>query len=128
MKAVYGVSHSPKTANNLLIRSRLTDFKLESTWAYEAPVQSMKLSTTLYNISLMLICYCENCNCKMHNVMSVISFSSVPDVSVSGTVCSLILTILHSLELLANSSYTIELISIPTMGLLSSIYTTTTST
>ena len=71
-----------------------------------------------------------------HFVTSVISFSSVLDVSVSGTVCSLILTILHLLELIANYSYTIELISSPTMGLLNSrligllnsrpIYTTTT--
>ena len=40
MKEVNGVSHSPKTANNFLIKSRMTDFKLEWTWAYEAPLQS----------------------------------------------------------------------------------------
>ena len=59
-------------------------------------------------------------------ITSIISFSSVLDVSVSGVVCSLILTIHHSLELLANCSYTIELISIQTMSLPSSIYATTT--
>ena len=44
LQAVNGVSHSPKTANILLIRSRMTDFKLEWTWAYEAPLQ-MQLFT-----------------------------------------------------------------------------------
>ena len=39
IKAVNSVSHSPKTANIFLIRSRMTDFKLEWTWAYEAPLQ-----------------------------------------------------------------------------------------
>ena len=38
-------------------------------------------------------------------VMYVISMSLVPGVGVSGTVCSLILTILHSLKLLANCRY-----------------------
>ena len=56
-----------------------------------------------------------------HFVTFVISFSLVLAVSVSETVCSLILTILHPLKLLANNSYTIELTSIPAMGLLSSI-------
>ena len=58
---------------------------------------------------------------NIHFVTSVFSFSSILDFSVPGTVCSLILTILHSLELLENCSYTIELISIPTMGPLSRI-------
>ena len=114
MKAVNGVSHSPKTANIFLIRSRMTDFKLEKTWAYEAPRQC--------NFSRDCVPF-DNVNVKTaiaKRLTSVISFSSVLDVSVSGTVCSLIFTILHSLELglLANYSCSIELISIPTMGLL----------
>ena len=55
-----------------------------------------------------------------------ISFSSVLDVGASGTVCSLILTILHSLELQANYSYTIELISIPFQQWAYSAVSTTT--
>ena len=39
IKAVNGVSHSPKTANTFLIRSRPTDFKLEWKWVYEALLQ-----------------------------------------------------------------------------------------
>ena len=39
MKAVNRVSHTLVTANMFLIKSRMTDFELEWTWAYEAPLQ-----------------------------------------------------------------------------------------
>ena len=69
------------------------------------------------------VSYFVNVNVKTA-IAKRLSFSSVLDVSVSGTVCSLIITILHSLDLLANYRNTIQLISIPKLSLLKYDYMT----
>ena len=124
LKVVNGVSHSPKTSNIFLIRFRMTDAGMNV---------GLRGAITMHAIFHQIVSHFVNVNVKTAiakrlwpNVTSVISSSSVLDVSISGTICCVILTILHSLELLANYCYTSELISFPTMGLLSSIYMTTT--